>query len=79
MTLGARDRLMRAFDALALGKLLVAVLFFVVWRGSPHYILGAAFAAPIFFAAIVRVYHGLCAALTGHDCRRPPERLGRSY
>ena len=77
-TLGARDRLLRAFDALAMAKLLVALVICGLWRGSPHSALGAAFAAPIFFAAIVRVYHGLCAALTGHECRRPAERLGRS-
>jgi hypothetical protein len=78
-TYGASSRFFRAVDALSLAKLLVGVLMFVLWDGSPLYALGVVFGAPVCFAALVRICRELRFALTGskYGVRGdPPERLG---
>ena len=74
-TIGLRVR--SAIDAVSLTKLLICALVFVVWRGSPLFALGGAFAAPIVLAMLVWIGRGLHFALTGRVPGAPPARLGQ--
>lgn len=69
-------RVRSAIDAVTLAKLLIFSLVFVVWRGSPLFALGAAFAMPIVLAILVWIGRALCLALTGRVPGAPPARLG---
>ena len=73
-TLGLRFR--SAIDAASLTKLLISTLVFVVWRGSPLFALGAAFAMPVVLAVLVCIRRALYFALTSRVPGAPPERLG---
>jgi peptidoglycan/LPS O-acetylase OafA/YrhL len=69
-------RVRSALDALSLGHVLICTLVFVVWRGSPVFALGGAFATPIVLAALVAIGRRLHFALTGRLPGAPPVRLG---
>ncbi len=69
-------RVRRAIDAVSVIKLLICALAFVVWRGSPLFALGSAFAAPIVLAITVWIGRELHFALTGRPGGAPPSRLG---
>lgn len=69
-------RVRSAIDAVSLTKLLIFTVVFVVWRGSPLFALGAAFAMPIVLAVLVWIGRALYFALTGRVPGAPPARLG---
>ena len=69
-------RVRSAIDAASLTKLLISTAVFVLWRGSPLFALGAAFAMPVVLAMLVWIRRALCLALTGRAPGAPPERLG---
>ena len=69
-------RVRSAMDAASLIKLLVSTLIFVVWRGSPLFALGAAFAMPVMLVMLIWIYRAIHLALTGRTPGAPPARLG---
>lgn len=69
-------RVRSLIDAVSLTKLLIFTVVFVVWRGSPLFALGGAYAMPIVLAVLVWIGRALYFALTGRVPGSPPARLG---
>jgi len=69
-------RVRSAIDAVSLTRVLIFTVVFVLWRSSPLFALGAAFAMPIVLAMLVWIGRALFFALTGRVPGAPPARLG---